>query len=58
MGSGAPGFLPGFRDSPDSRHSSECMRVSVCGVCECGLRFVSNWSDGGYWPGAWVELLL
>lgn len=45
MGSGAPGFLPGFRDSPGSRHSSECTQVSVCGVSECGLGFVSNWSE-------------
>jgi hypothetical protein len=48
MGSGMPEFLPGFRDSPGSRHLSEYTWVSVCGVCECGLGFVSNWSDGGH----------
>lgn len=37
MGSGTPGF----RDSPGSRHSSEYTQVSVCGVCECGIGFVS-----------------
>lgn len=58
MGSGTPEFLPGFRDSPGSRHLSEYTRVSVYGACECGLGFVFNWSDGGYWPGAWMGLLL
>lgn len=54
MGSGTPGF----RDSPGSRHSSEYTQVSVCGVCECGIGFVSNLSDGKYWPGACMGPLL